>query len=145
MVYAIIGDISRVETLSTLPELTSDSENCRPELSDRVGRPRASAFQTDEVNLFFDHIYSAQYDTTPQRYLTSFAITREFFRNFFGTTEDNLDQYTTLLLPRIDHHKRREDGIGAHSAQSPYEVPDNHATLGLSPSEPRVLEVSEVL
>jgi hypothetical protein len=53
-----------------------------------------SAFEADEGYLFFDHIYSTSYDTTPKRYLTSFAITRDFFHSFFGTAEDDLDQHS---------------------------------------------------
>ncbi|PVH69165.1 hypothetical protein DL98DRAFT_541837 [Cadophora sp. DSE1049] len=73
-------------------------------LSDKCGRPRTSALLVDEGFLFFDHIYSTLYDTTPKRYLTSFAITRDFFHSFFGTTEDDLDQPTTSFRLPLDNH-----------------------------------------
>jgi len=93
LIYEIIGDIPRVETVKGKPELTSDHYNYRPDISDRCGRPRASALEADEGYLFIDHIYSTSYDTTPKRYLTSFAITRDFFHSFFGTAKDDLDQH----------------------------------------------------
>lgn len=67
LIYEIIGDIPRVETVKGKPELTSDHENCRPDISDRCGRPRASALEADEGYLFIDYIYSTSYDTTLKR------------------------------------------------------------------------------
>ena len=100
LIYQIIGDPECPEAVTIAPELTSDHDNCRPELSDRCGMPRTSALLADKSFLFFDHIYSTSYDTTPKRYLTSFAITRDFFHSFFGTAEDDLDQPTFFRLPR---------------------------------------------
>jgi hypothetical protein len=112
MIYGIIGQISSVETLSVPPELTSDHENCRLNLSERSGRPRMSTLQMNEDNLFFDHIYSTLYDAVPKRFLTSFAITRNLFHNFFGIAEDDLDQHTSFLLPRDDYQQGRDNGEG---------------------------------
>jgi len=110
LIYQIIGDPEFPEPVMTAPELTSDHDNCRPELSDRCGRPRTSTLLADEGFLFLGHIYSTLYDTTPKRYLTSFAITRDFFHSFFGTTEDDLDQPTTSFrLPLDNHGGGRED------------------------------------
>ncbi|KAH8792221.1 hypothetical protein F5882DRAFT_290887, partial [Hyaloscypha sp. PMI_1271] len=92
LIYQIIGDFECGEAMTAAPELTSDRENGRPDISDkcgrpdisyRCGRPHDSALQADEGCLFFDYIYSTSYDTAPKRYLTSFAITRDFFHSFF--------------------------------------------------------------
>jgi Protein of unknown function (DUF3723) len=109
LIYELIGDIAYAETVTNIPELTSNHENRRPDISDRCGRPRVSVLQADEGYLFFDHIYSTSYDTSPKRYLTSFAITRDFFHSFFGTAEDDLDQHSPLRMPRDGHAGDRED------------------------------------
>jgi hypothetical protein len=84
--------------VTTTPKLTSNHDNYRLDISDRCGQPRTSALEADKGYLFFDHIYSTSYNTTPKRYVTSFAITQDFFHSFFGTTEDDLDQYTLYIL-----------------------------------------------
>ena len=128
LIYEIIGDIPRVETVKGKPELTSDHENCRPDIADRCGRPRASALEADEGYLFIDYIYSTSYDTTPKRYLTSFAITRDFFHSFFGTAEDDLD-YHGFRIPGGDPDGGREgrgrmqDIGGDTAADQPFELP----------------------
>lgn len=81
-----------VERGLVAPVLTSDSEGCRSDISDRCGRPRELSFQADEESLFLEHIYSTSYNSTvPKRYLTSFAVKRDSFRAFFGSEEDDLD------------------------------------------------------
>jgi len=118
LIYQIIGDPECGETMTAAPELTSDRENGRPDISDkcgrpdisyRCGRPHSSALQADEGCIFFDHIYSTSYDIAPKRYLTSFAITRDFFHSFFGTAEDDLDQPNFFRLPRDNHVGGREE------------------------------------
>ncbi|KAF4630047.1 hypothetical protein G7Y89_g8099 [Cudoniella acicularis] len=118
LIYQIIGDLECGETMTAAPELTSDREDGRPDISDkysrpdisyRYGRPHDSALQADEGCLFFDYIYLTSYDTTPKRYLTSFAITRDFFHSFFGTAKDDLDQPNFFRLPRDNHGGGRED------------------------------------
>jgi hypothetical protein len=125
LIYQIIGDIARAETVTTAPELTSDHENGRPDASDRCGRPRASALQADEGFLFFDHIYSTSYDTTPKRYLTSFAVTRDFFHSFFGTAEDELDRLSSFRLPRYGPGGDRQDGGRIQDIEGAEEPPVN--------------------
>ena len=124
MCYSLIGEFPVLENLTASPELTSDHENSRPTLSDRCGRPRTSALQMDEANLFFDYIYSTSYDTTPKRYLTSFAITRDIFLNFFGDAEDDLDQHTTLLLPLNDFWQGQQDSIQIQEVEPRDEILD---------------------
>jgi hypothetical protein len=72
-------------------KLTSNHNNYRLELFDRCGVLRTSALLADKSFLFFDLIYSTLYNMTPKRYLTSFAITRDFFHSFFGTAKDDLN------------------------------------------------------
>ncbi len=67
-----------------IPVLTSDYEvGC--------GRRWERSFQVDEKSLFLDHIYSTSCSAVPKRYLTSFAVKRDFFRAFFASGEDDLD------------------------------------------------------
>lgn len=128
LIYQIIGDIAHLETVTTAPELTSDHGNGRLDISDRCGRPRASTLQADENYLFFDHIYSTSYDTTPKRYLTSFAVTRDFFHSFFGTAEDDLDRPSPFRLPRDVHTGDREASSRTQDAEDREESPVNRSS-----------------
>jgi hypothetical protein len=86
LIYEIISEISRAsKTLTTDLELTSDHDNCGLDISERCSWPREDALQANEDYLFFDYIYSTSYDTTPKRYITSLAITRD---SFHSTAED---------------------------------------------------------
>ena len=96
LIYEIIGEIARKENAAPTPALTSSHDNCRPDISDRCGRPRIKALEADEDYLFVDHIYSTSLDMMPRQYLTSFAVTRDFFHRFFGTAEDDLDENSSL-------------------------------------------------
>lgn len=125
LIYQIIGDPEYPEAVTIAPELTSDHDNCRPELSDRCGRPRTSALLADEGFLFFDHIYSTSYDTTPKRYLTSFAVTRDFFHSFFGTAEDELDRPSSFRLPRYGPGGDQEGGGRVQDIEDAEEPPVN--------------------
>lgn len=87
------------------PELISDVDNCKPDISNGCGRPRLGALQADEGYLLLDYIYSTSYDTAPKRYLTSFAVTRDFFHGFFGTMQDDLDQQPNPQIPRDSHSR----------------------------------------
>jgi hypothetical protein len=145
LINEIIGDIARVEAVITTPELTSAYDNCRPDISDRCGRPRVGALQSDEDYLFFDHIYSTSYDTTPRQYLTSFAITRDFFHSFFGTAEDDLDQPNFFRLPRDNHGGGQEDegrmqdvddAEGPPANQRPAPPPPPEVPLPSNPTRP---------
>jgi hypothetical protein len=135
LIQQIIGDIAHVETITTAPELTSDRENGRPDISDRCGRPRASAFQADEGYLFFDHIYSTSYDTAPKRYLTSFAVTRDFFHSFFGTAEDDLDKPNFFRLPRDNYGGGRGDEGRMQDVDDAEGLPANLRPAPLLPPE----------
>jgi hypothetical protein len=87
----IISKIAHVKTVTITPKLTSDHDNCKPDILDRCSLPRTSALKADEGYLFFNYIYLTLYNTTPKRYLTSFAITQDFFHSFFSIAKDNLD------------------------------------------------------
>ncbi|KAH8745416.1 hypothetical protein F5882DRAFT_111163 [Hyaloscypha sp. PMI_1271] len=112
LMYQVLPHPEYPGATTTTPELTSDHDNGRPDIIDRCGRPRTSAFQADEGYLFFDHIYSTSYETTPKRHLTSFAVTRDFFHSFFGTAEDELEQPISFRLPPDNHGGDREDKGG---------------------------------
>ncbi|KAH8586641.1 hypothetical protein B0O99DRAFT_695313 [Bisporella sp. PMI_857] len=118
LIYEIIGDIARVEAKTTSLELTSDHENRRSDISDKCSRPCLSVFQADECYLFFDSIYSTLYDTTPRRYFTSFAITRDFFQSFFGTAENDLDRQLFFRLLRDNNNWHREESSRIRSGDS---------------------------
>lgn len=109
LIYQIIGNPECGETMTAAPELTSNRENGRPDISYKCGRPHSNALQADEGCLFFNHIYSTSYNIAPKRYLTSFAITRDFFHSFFGTAKDDLDQPNFFRLPRDNHVGGREE------------------------------------
>ena len=116
----LFGDVPYVERRAVAPELTADYEGCGPNISDRCGRPRERSFQTDEENLFLKHIYSTSYSTRPKRHLTSFAVKRDFFRAFFGSEEDDLDQRQQLgsLQKSPAEHQEKEDvGIADSGVQ----------------------------
>jgi hypothetical protein len=126
LIYEIISDDNEyLEPIVINPELTSDRNNYSSDILDkrgrldRSGRPHTSAFLSDEGNLFFDHIYSTSYDTAPKRYLTSFAITRDFFHSFFGTAADDLDQQSSLQLPRDSHTGDRGGEMVVEDAEPP--------------------------
>ena len=87
----LLGDVPYIERGLVIPELTSDYDGYRSDISDRYGRPRERFFLADEENLFLEHIYSTSYNTYPKRHLISFTVKRDFFRAFFGSEEDDLD------------------------------------------------------
>lgn len=99
----LLSDVPYLERVTVAPELTSDHDDCGSHISDRCGRPWEHSFQADEESLFLDHIYSNSYSTLPKRYLTSFAVKRDFFRAFFGSEEDDLDQHPSPGTSQENH------------------------------------------
>ncbi len=93
------------------PVLTSDYEGCGSDISDRCGRPWERSFQADEESLFLEHIYSTSYSTSPKRYLTSFAVKRDFFRAFFGSEEDDLEQQPSFEAFQDGHRRYQEENV----------------------------------
>ncbi|KAL9122018.1 MAG: hypothetical protein Q9187_001422 [Circinaria calcarea] len=89
----LLSDVPYLERVTVASELTSDHDDCGSHISDRCGRPWEHSFQADEESLFLNHIYLNSYSTLPKRYLTSFAVKRDFFRAFFVSEEDDLDQH----------------------------------------------------
>ena len=88
----LIRDVPYSERPKVDPELTSDQDDCGSDISNRCGRPYEQYFQADQESLFADYIYWKPYNTVPKRYLTSFAVKRDFFLSFFGTDEDEFDR-----------------------------------------------------
>jgi len=120
----LLGDVPYVKRGLVAPELTSDHEGCGSDISDRCGRPRERSFQLDEESLFLEHIYSTSYSTVPKRYLTSFAVKRDFFRAFFGSEEDDLDQQPSFEALQDDHRRSLEEN--AHISDSETQPAGHH-------------------
>ena len=95
----LMRDVPYAERMKVAPELTSD-DDCGSDFTDRYGRPHDHSFQADQESLFIDYIYSASYNTTAKRYLTSFAVKRDIFHSFFGSEEDDLDRQPRFEVPR---------------------------------------------
>ncbi len=131
----LLGDVPYIKRRAVAPELTADHEGCGLNISDRCSRPQERSFQTDEENLFLKHIYLTSYSTHPKRYLTSFAIKRDFFCAFFGSEEDDLDQRQQLgsLQGSPTEHQEKED-VGV--ADSEVQPANNHRS-------PSLLDVGE--
>lgn len=132
LMYEIIGEIARVETVTASPELVTDHDNCRPDISDRCGRPRVVIFQADEGYLFLDHMYATSYNTAPKRRPTSFAITRDFFHSLFGVIQDDLDLCSDPREPQDDNVRDSEGNIKMQDVKSA-EAPSSHQQLPLQP------------
>ena len=79
----LIGDVPHADKVRVVPELSSDHDDCGSDISLRCGRPYDQSFQADQESLFLDHIYSSSYSRVPKRYLTTFAVKRDFFHSFF--------------------------------------------------------------
>jgi hypothetical protein len=144
LIYEILFcDAELREPLVCPVELTSDNDDSRSHIEDRRGRPRVRALLDDEDRLFFDNIYSTSYDKTAKRYLTSFAVTRDFFLSFFGSEEDELGG-SYGFHPREDSSHERVPDHDQQQAASPITEPEgflpqitpieesSHATQGIS-------------
>ncbi|KAL9631872.1 MAG: hypothetical protein Q9164_005658 [Protoblastenia rupestris] len=129
----LLGDVPYVKRGLAAPELTSDHEGCGSDISDRCGRPWERSFQADEESLFLEHIYFTSYSTVPKRYLTSFAVKRDFFRAFFGSEEDDLDQQPSFQVSQDDrryqeenvHMSDSETQPAGHNLSPTLDVPDS--------------------
>jgi len=124
----LMSDVPHAERMRVVPELTSDHDGCGSDISDRCGRPYDQSFQADQESLFLDYIYSAAYTRVPKRYLTSFAVKRDFFHSFFGSEEDDLDQEPrmgTLRVLRDDIEGGDEDiRMAGHHLSTSGDLPD---------------------
>lgn len=69
------------------------------------------------------HIYSTSYSTLPKRHLTSFAVKRDFFRAFFGSEEDDLDQQPSFQASQDDHRYQEEN---VHMSDSETQPANHH-------------------
>ena len=98
----LIGDVPYSERPKVFPELTSDDDDCGSDISNRCGRPYEQYFQADQESLFPDYIYPKPYSPVPKRYLTSFAVKRDFFHSFFGSEEDEFDRQVQVKAFRDD-------------------------------------------
>jgi len=105
----LMSDVPYAEKMRVVPELTSEHDSCGSNISDRCGRPYDQSFQADQESLFLNYVYSNSYSRIPQRYLTSFAVKRDFFHSFFGSEENDLDREPRVESLRDDIAKD-EDG-----------------------------------
>ncbi len=100
-----------------------------------VGR-MSILFEQILESLFLGFIYSTPYSTTPQRYLTSFAIKRDFFHSFFGSEEDDLDRQSHCENARDDIAKTEDDDEVLGDADETTRNEDTEAgTVGLGRAE----------
>jgi hypothetical protein len=84
LIYQILfNEAEQKKVVPSLQKLASDHDNSRPGFENRCGRPRTSGLVEDEKYFFYNTLY-ASYDRTPAKYLTSFAVSRDFFLSFFG-------------------------------------------------------------
>lgn len=120
----LFSDVPYVKKELVAPVLTSDYEGCGSDISDRCGRPWERSFQADEESLFLEHIYSTSCSTVPKRYLTSFAVKRDFFRAFFGSEEDDLDQQPSFEAFQDDHRRYQEENV--HMSDSETQPAGHH-------------------
>ncbi|KAL2056560.1 hypothetical protein ABVK25_002954 [Lepraria finkii] len=106
----LMSDVPYAVRMRVVPELTSDHDGCGSNISDRWGRPYDQAFEADQESLFLDYIYFSPYGNVPKRYLTTFAVKRDFFRSFFGSEEDDLDRETHVGRLFRDDVAKDEEG-----------------------------------
>ena len=114
----LMSDVPYAERMRVVPELTSDHDGCGSDISDRCGRPYDQSFHADQESLFLDYMYSNSYSNVSKRYLTTFAVKRDFFHSFFGSDEDDLDREPRVETLRDDivkdegGNEDRDDIIG---------------------------------
>ena len=85
----ILRDVKAKRIIVDKPHLSSDRESgCGPEISFRCGRPREISFYSDRQFLFLDYVYGNESEETTKRFLTTYAVTRCIFHNFFGNLHD---------------------------------------------------------
>jgi len=90
----------------------------------------------DEDKIFYDYTHSQSSDIRPKRYLTSFAVKRDFFHSFFGSSLDDLDQ-----CPYIATYKMGLLMIGpAIAAAHIYRTPE----VSLAANVPRRQQVYQI-
>ncbi len=68
------------------PRMSTDRDVCGMEVTYRCGRPFESSFLDDRRFFFLRHMDSSL-DDGQKRYITSFAVSRSMFNNFFGGTD----------------------------------------------------------
>jgi len=113
----LLSDVPYVEKGTATPGLASNHDGCGQDISDRCGRPKEHSFQADEESLFLDHIYSSSYCTLPKQYLTSFAVKRDFFRAFFGSKEDDLDQQSLTRVHQENYAQHQDENVAMSNSE----------------------------
>ena len=101
-------EIIRLLNLNRNPSVEAPviSQNyCENDIVYRCGIPFEGSFKIDQKALFWDNIYSSNVESGTEEYLTSFAVKRDMFHAFFGTSDDsNLDQLCQVSKPK--RHRR---------------------------------------
>ncbi len=80
--------------ITEAPEISSDRDSCGSDVSLRCGRPYEHAFHDDVGCLYLRYLYKDYGDVQRKRYITSFAVKRDIFHAFFGSSseaDDSLD------------------------------------------------------
>lgn len=96
------------QSMSEQPSLASDRESgCGRDILSRCGRPYEKSFVADRVSMFYSNIYRKYEDTSPKRFLSSFAVKRAIFHHFFGGIED---------CPRLLRRMSTDDVISSDHA-----------------------------
>ena len=115
-----MSNVSYAEKMKVTPELTSDHNGCGSNISDPCGKPYDQSFQADQESLILDYIYSSSYDHVPKRYLTNFAVKRDFFHSFCGFKEDDLDQkaHATILRDELAKNEEIDDAMRDSDCQT---------------------------
>jgi hypothetical protein len=144
----LMSDVPYAERMKVVPELTSDHDGCGPDISDRCGRPYNRSLQADQESLFLDHVYLNSYSSIPKRYLTSFAVKRDFFYSFFGSEEDDLDPQPRLETPRDDiaMDEDKDEHTDEVLADREHTTPSEEIDAGVvNPNEEEIQSVGQLL
>ena len=67
--------------------MSTDRDICRTDIAYRCGRPFESSFLEDQQFLFLGHM-RGRTDDRQRRFITSFAVSRGMFKNFFETADE---------------------------------------------------------
>ena len=69
------------------PKISTDRDVCGTDIAYRCGRPFESSFLDDQQFLFLGHM-KGRVDDRQRRYITSFAVSRGMFKNFFEPADE---------------------------------------------------------
>ena len=113
----LLSDVPYVEKRTIASELTSNHDDCEQNIFDRCDRPKKHSFQADEESLFLDHIYSSSYCILLKRYLTFFVVKRDFFRAFFDSKEDDLNQQSSTRAYQENWAQHQDENVAMFNSE----------------------------